>query len=147
MAKTNNRYETDLAYRNRINKGRWSKKVIREWMNGGFVEDVRENADFKEAIRFYIGTGLGSGGKKGQIYSEIRLMLEEGPVKDIMFFKKYDYGRTEMNEVVKYFIKDVSPEERIWIAYDSSEEEYYIFDECEDIPENWVGYVPRDWRN
>ncbi len=147
MAKTNNRYETDLAYRARIDKERWSKKVIREWMNNGFVEDVRENADFKEAIRFYIGTGHGSGGKRAQIYAEIRAMLEKGPVKEIVFFKEHGYGRTEMYNMIKHFIKDVTPDERIWIAFDEDAEEYYIFDECEDIPENWVGYVPRDWNN
>lgn len=145
MAKRNNRYNTDPAYRARIDKERWSKKIIREWMNGGFIEDVRENADFKEAVRFYIGTGRGSGGKRSQIYNEILALLQEGPVKDTVFFEKYGYGRTEMHNFIKFNIKDVTPDERVWVAFDEAEEEYYIFDECENIPENWVGYVPKDW--
>lgn len=145
MAKTNNRYETDLAYRARIDKERWSKKIIREWMNNGFVEDVRENEDFKEAIRFYIGTGHGSGGKRAQVYAEILAMLKEGPVSDIDLFKKFSYGRAEMHNLVKHFIKDVTPDERVWIAFDEEEEEYYIFAASESVPTNWVGYVPRDW--
>lgn len=144
MAKESKRYLTDPAYRVRIDKERWSKKVIREWMNNGFKEDVRENDDFKEAIRFYIGTGLGTGGRKGQIRDEILAMLKDGPVQEFELFKKYKYGRAEMHEVVKYFIRDTPPADRVWIALDEVEEEYYIFDECEDTPKDWVGYVPKE---
>lgn len=145
MAKISERYLNDPVYRVRIDKERWSKKVIRDWMNNGFKEDVRKNDDFKEAIRFYIGTGLGTGGRKGQIRDQILEMLKQGPVSDMTLFKEYKYGASEMNEVVKYFIKDVPPSERVWIAYDEKEEEYYIFAATEDVPDNWVGYVPKDF--
>ena len=75
MAKISERYLNDPVYKARVDKERWSKKVICEWMNNGFKDDVRENDDFKEAIRFYIGTGLGTGGRKGQNRDEILAIL------------------------------------------------------------------------
>ena len=133
------RYYTDPSYRKAVDSYKAAQKIARDWLATGFSDNPNDNVELRNALIKIIGRG-----KSYTPRDEIVEMLRKGPVDDITLFKKYKYGLAEMRAIIRYMIKEVATKDRLWIAYDEDEEQYYIFGEGEDVPEKWTGYLPKD---
>ena len=139
MANEKSRYFTDAAYRKQVDAYKEAQGIARDWLRK--VEDL--DADIRKALIKVIGLP-GSTSRPSGARGEILDMLKAGPVTDLELFKKFKYGQAEMKSVIRHMIKYVDLADRVWIAYDEAEEEYYIFGEGENEPEGWTGYLPKD---
>ena len=139
MANEKSRYFTDAAYRKAVDAYKEAQGIAREWLRK--VEGLEP--ELRKALIKVIGLP-GNTSRPSGARGEILDMLKVGPVTDLELFKKFKYGQAEMKSIIRHMIKYVDPSDRVWIAYNEAEEQYYIFDEGEDEPEGWTGYLPKD---
>jgi len=92
----------------------------------------------KEAIEYLTGSGARS--IRTGVVSELKLLLEAGPLSAIDVFTKFEYGRPTMETKIRNFIKSGEPEDRIWVAFEDGN--YLIKGTGENPPKNWTGYIP-----
>jgi len=57
-------------------------------------------------------------------------------------FKKFRVGRSEMRNYSIRAIKNVKPEERVWVSFDPTSGVYKLAGTGKDAPANWKGYRP-----
>ena len=139
MANKESRYFTDAAYRKAVDSYKAAQEVARDWLRK--VEGL--DTDIRKALIKVIGLP-GNTSRPSGARGEILDMLEKGPVTDLELFKKFKYGQAEMKSIIRHMIKYVDLADRVWIAYDEAEEQYYIFGKGEETPEGWTGYLPKD---
>lgn len=75
------------------------------------------------------------------INSELKAMLNKGPVTEEEIFKAFKIGRPEMKLKIRAFILAPKPEDRIWVELDEVAGSYSIVGKVTE-PENWNGYRP-----
>lgn len=57
-------------------------------------------------------------------------------------FKNFRVGRSEMRNYIIRAIKNVKPEERVWVSFDPQTGVYKLAGTGKDAPANWKGYKP-----
>jgi transcription initiation factor TFIIIB Brf1 subunit/transcription initiation factor TFIIB len=137
--KKSNRYNEDVAYRKAVDAYKSAQAIVRKWIDEGFLDDPKSNAVLKAAIIKAVGRG-----KSYTPKDEIMEMLQNGPVNELDLFKKYKFGQAEMKTMIRSWIRDVAPKDRVYVAYDEDDGDYYIFGEGEEAPNDWTGYLPKD---
>ena len=133
------KYDTDMNYRKRVDEYKAAQKTAREWLANATDLDNEVRRALIKVVGLPNGTNRPSGARE-----QILEMLKNGAINEFDIFKKFKYGQAEMKAIIRYFIKDVAPKERVWIAYDEDEGDYYVFSEGEETPDNWTGYIPKD---
>lgn len=102
------------------------------------------DGDIKEAVSVLAGTGKRGGGA-GRVSPKkaiLSALVEAGTMTDLECFKEFKKGPSEMREIMKFAIREVEPEDRVWISF--NDDEYTVEATGEDAPEDWDGYMPAD---
>ena len=98
--------------------------------------------DDLEAIKVLVGAG-GRGGFGGRVNPKkaiVAKLVENGEMTDLDCFKDFNKGPAEMREVMKYAVREVEADERVWITFEDGI--YTVVSIGEDEPANWNGYSP-----
>ena len=117
--------------------------------NNGSKIFLRENIDLfkgeiKEAILGIVGTGNrgGGGGRVNPKSAVVAAIVAKNQMTDMDCFKDFKKGPSEMKDVIKYAIRNVKPEQRVWITFDN--DTYKVVGKGPKPPANWNGYLPLD---
>lgn len=130
-----------------------AKKFLRKHLNGKIPADVNNpesiEAFFKQimaAVGICIGTGVPGGrDPKNSVLGKLQsLFSEHDTVDELDLFKVTRMGRAEMRKRSKELIRDVAPENRIWVAFDGASEAWVVEGRGEAMPEGWTGYTPAE---
>lgn len=98
--------------------------------------------DDLEAIKVLAGAG-GRGGFSGRVSPKVAILatlVEEGSMSDLDCFTKFKKGPAEMKEIMKYGVREVAEENRVWISFEA--DNYTVESTGPDAPEDWTGFMP-----
>lgn len=100
--------------------------------------------DDLEAIKVLAGAG-GRGGFGGRVNPKkavIATMVDNGDMSDLDCFQSFNKGPNEMREVMKFGVRELPENERVWISF--TDGTYTVESVGADVPEGWDGYLPLD---
>lgn len=120
-----------------------AKKRLRDFMASCNDEQVKAD------LLLVIGDGKrGSSGlrKNGANQAILNRIIEAGDtgVSEMDIFKEFHIGRPDMKNKIRAFIKNVAPDERVWIAFNEDTESYSVAGYGAQAPKGWAGWVPAD---
>lgn len=127
-----------------------AKSFLRNNLNTPLPADAKYAAELYEqimqAVAVCIGTGMGGGGRNtgnGGILGKLREIFSKKPIVDeLELFKLTRMGRAEMRKRCRALIRDVAPEERMWISFDEKTESWVLKGTGEKAPTGWEGFKP-----
>lgn len=128
-----------------------AKKFLRKHLNGQLPSELQSRDEIEnffgqvmKAVDICIGAGVPGGhSPKNSTLSKLQALFRERDVVDELdLFKATRMGRAEMRKWAKALIRDVAPEDRIWVAFDTPVEEWVVIGRGADMPETWTGYKP-----
>lgn len=126
-----------------------AKKFLRKYLNGKLPADLNTpeaiEAFFKQimtAVEICIGTGVPGGrDPKNSTLGKLQTLFSaRDAIDELDLFKVTRMGRAEMRKRSKELIRDVEPEDRIWVAFDTATESWVVMGRGEEAPEGWNGY-------
>jgi hypothetical protein len=111
-----------------------------------FVKENTEDSDLLKAVNLLTVRRVGGGVNRVSILDTMKAMFKEKKsITEGEIFQNFKLGRPEMRRFCKDLIKRAkTPDERIWVAFDISNETYVLVSEGAEIPKGWSGYKPVD---
>jgi hypothetical protein len=95
-----------------------------------------------QALAGIAGNRGGFSGRTSPKKSILDTLVSEGTMSDLDCFRSFNKGPAEMREIIKYGIREVSPEDRVWITFEDGT--YTVEAVGEETPEGWDGYLPTE---
>jgi len=132
--------DADVKNRDRKIRINGAKEYLRQ---SGILDDL--DADIKEAIEAVAKISGRGGAQPGAprtspVVSCINELVERGFMTDVECFMEFKKGPAEMRSLMKYAVRKMSPEDRVWIEFKN--DQYTVVAIGEDEPEDWDGYRP-----
>lgn len=144
----------ELSEKNKAQRERDAQKREAVKTIIAYVDSNKESIEFPQEIIDAVATlkpksrsGFGGVAKKvTNVDKVLELFGSEGDViHEDDIFLKLKLGRTDMRQVSTKLVKR-APEDRIWIAFDADTGNYSKVAEGADMPEDWNGYVPEEFK-
>lgn len=107
----------------------------------GVVNDLE--GDLKDAVRALIGNNKRSTNTSRKIV-HLHVLVEKGEMSNFDCFKEFNKGPAEMRELMRYGVKSMPAEERVWIEFDESRSMYVVASVGPEAPQGWAWYFPDD---
>lgn len=107
-----------------------------------------DSKEFARALECAIGTGergAGAGPARATANPKaviLAAMVEKGVMTAMDCFIAFKKGPEGMREIMKYAVRSVKPEDRVWISYDEKNDTYIVEAKGENPPDGWRGYLP-----
>lgn len=124
-----------------------AKSFLRGLINKKLPADATAAAELykqiMQAVTVCIGTGMGGGGNTGNggILGKLReIFSKQAVVDELELFRLTRMGRAEMRKRTRSLIRDVAPEDRMWIAFDEKTESWVLKGTGEKAPKDWDGF-------
>jgi hypothetical protein len=131
------------------------KQIRREKKNEAFKAlkeffDKTPNEKCVEALKILrpslYGLGGGRSGGSPAYLKVVNKIIESGNAgtNEMVLFKEFKIGRKETNGMIKRYLRNVEPKNRVWINFTPSDGLYKVIGKGEKAPDNYTGYVPVD---
>jgi hypothetical protein len=114
------------------------KKVL------SFVKETGGDQFAAEVKLLTPGARFGGGVRTGKADVIAEAFMNESQINENQIWDEYKLGRREMRGICINLIKKRSPENRMWISFDSESGIYTLEAIGEKAPAGWTGYEPVD---
>lgn len=124
-----------------------AKGFLRSKLNTQLPADATKAAELykqiMQAVAICIGTGQARPRGTTGILANLReIFSKQAVVDELELFRLTRMGRAEMRKRCRALIRDVAPEERMWIAFDEKSESWVLKGTGEKAPTGWEGFKP-----